>query len=325
MKVMTENLNIEFHDKDLVPLLFGEHNSHIAHLEKKLNIFIADRGSELTLQGDIESIKVAEKALHFLWEQLEGGQEVGLAEIDAALRFSDTGGKSKRRLKKMSSTKNDGKFVIKTKNKSISPRSPNQSKYLKAIAEHDMTFGLGPAGTGKTYLAVAMAVSAFLKGDVERLIFTRPAVEAGENLGFLPGDMQEKVDPYVRPIYDALHDMLTMDFLLKKMAAGEIEVAPLAFMRGRTLANAFVILDEAQNTTTMQMKMFLTRMGESSRVVITGDPTQIDLPRGQKSGLHEARDILCGIEDIAFHEFTSEDVVRHALVGKIVKAYERKH
>ncbi len=322
---MTEHLNIEFHDKKLVPLLFGEHNAHITYLEKQLNILIADRGSQLILQGNPKNIKLADQVLHSLWEQLQKGRSIDFPEIDAALRFASSSAISERRRKKMSSTQSDSEIVIKTKHKSISPRTPNQAKYIKSIMDHEMVFGIGPAGTGKTYLAVAMAVSMFLQGEVERLIFTRPAVEAGENLGFLPGDMQEKVDPYVRPIYDALHDMLPMDFLLKKMAAGDIEVAPLAFMRGRTLQNAFVILDEAQNTTSMQMKMFLTRMGESSRMVITGDPTQIDLPHGQKSGLHEACDILNTIDEIAFHKFTHEDVVRHKLVGKIIRAYDRHH
>jgi len=189
---------------------------------------------------------------------------------------------------------------------------------------HEMVFGLGPAGTGKTYLAVAMGVAAFLNGDVERLIFTRPAVEAGENLGFLPGDMKEKVDPYLRPIYDALHDMIPMEILTKKMESGEIEIAPLAFMRGRTLSNAFVILDEAQNATTVQMKMFLTRIGERSRMVVTGDLTQTDLPKGMKSGLRDATETLEHVEEIAFHHFTPKDVVRHKLVSKIVDAYENK-
>ena len=187
-----------------------------------------------------------------------------------------------------------------------------------------MVFGLGPAGTGKTYLAVAAGVSAFLHGDVERLIFTRPAVEAGENLGFLPGDLKEKVDPYLRPIYDALHDMIPMEILIKKMESGEIEIAPLAFMRGRTLSNAFVILDEAQNATTTQMKMFLTRIGERSRMVVTGDLTQTDLPKGMKSGLKDAVETLEHVDEIAFHHFTPKDVVRHKLVSKIVNAYENK-
>lgn len=196
---------------------------------------------------------------------------------------------------------------------------------MKAIQNHEMVFGMGPAGTGKTYLAVAQGVQMYLEGKVERLIFTRPAVEAGENLGFLPGDMKDKVDPYLRPIYDALHDMLPTDFMLKKIEDGDIEVAPLAFMRGRTLSHAFVILDEAQNTTNTQIKMFLTRMGEATRMVITGDLTQTDLPRGQISGLHDAVDTLSGIPEIGMHYFSSEDVVRHKLVGKIVKAYENRN
>ena len=196
---------------------------------------------------------------------------------------------------------------------------------MRSIRNHEMVFGLGPAGTGKTYLAVAEAVSMFLDGKVERLIFTRPAVEAGESLGFLPGDMQEKIDPYLRPIYDALHDMLPQDFMMKRMEAGDIEVAPLAFMRGRTLSHAFVILDEAQNTTPTQMKMFLTRMGEASRMVITGDLTQTDLPRGQISGLRDAVNTLQDVSDIAMHYFTGNDVVRHKLVSKIVKAYDKHH
>jgi len=190
--------------------------------------------------------------------------------------------------------------------------------------DKEMVFGMGPAGTGKTYLAVAVGVSLYLSGKVERLIFTRPAVEAGESLGFLPGDMQEKVDPYLRPIYDAMHDMLPFDFMMKKMEAGDFEVAPLAFMRGRTLSNAFVILDEAQNTTRTQMKMFLTRMGEASRMVITGDITQTDLPRGQVSGMRDAVDTLSHLDEIGFHHFDSKDVVRHKLVGKIVRAYDKQ-
>ncbi|MCD8493891.1 MAG: PhoH family protein [Alphaproteobacteria bacterium] len=214
-------------------------------------------------------------------------------------------------------------MVIRTRKRHITPRSPNQAAYLDAIKKHDMVFGFGPAGTGKTYLAVAMAVAMYIEGKVERLIFTRPAVEAGENLGFLPGDMKEKVDPYLRPIYDALHDMLHWDVMMKKMEMGEIEIAPLAFMRGRTLSNAFVILDEAQNTTCSQMKMFLTRMGENSRMVITGDLTQTDLPKGVKSGLREAYETLEGVEGIAFRHFNRGDVVRHQLVGRIVEAYEK--
>ena len=292
---------MEFDNKDLVPLLFGEHNAHISYIEEKLDITIADRGNRLTLSGDKRSVQKAEKVLQSLWDKLQKKQDVGTAEIDAALRYIDNGkGTDAVNGKKHMA---DDKLVIKTKKKSISPRSPNQGDYIRAIQDHPMVFGLGPAGTGKTYLAVAVGVSMYLQGKVERLIFCRPAVEAGERLGFLPGDMKEKVDPYLRPIYDALHDMLPWDVMMKKMEEGDIEVAPLAFMRGRTLSNAFVILDEAQNTTTTQMKMFLTRMGESSRMVITGDITQTDLPVGVKSGLRDATEILEGVENIRFYSF----------------------
>ncbi len=316
---MAENHVLEFRNNNLVPLLFGERNTHIAHLEKKLGIHIADRGNQLTLSGDKASVEKAEKVLNSLWDMLNKNQDVGTAEIDAALRFLE-----KPNGKNGHHKMNDEKFAIQTKKKTIGPRSPNQALYIKAIQENSMVFGLGPAGTGKTYLAVSIAVSMYLSGEVERLIFCRPAVEAGERLGFLPGDMKEKVDPYLRPIYDALQDMMPWDLIVKKMETGEIEVAPLAFMRGRTLSNAFVILDEAQNTTATQMKMFLTRMGESSRMVITGDITQTDLPVGIKSGLRDAVEILGDIPEIKFINFTKEDVIRHPLVGKIVNAYDKK-
>ena len=305
---------LEFPDNALAALLFGTNNENLNHLEKELSISINDRGNQVSLSGESASIKQAEKVLNDLWDGLKNGEPVKTADIDAKLRFIN----SKKSMSK------DSKITIKTKKKDIQPRSPNQATYLNLIKDHEMVFGLGPAGTGKTYLAVAMAVSAYLKGDVERLIFTRPAVEAGENLGFLPGDLKEKVDPYLRPIYDALHDMMPPDVLAKKMEAGEIEIAPLAFMRGRTLSNAFVILDEAQNATTAQMKMFLTRIGERSRMVVTGDLTQTDLPKGMKSGLKDARETLEGVEEIAFHHFKPGDVVRHKLVSKIVDAYENK-
>jgi phosphate starvation-inducible PhoH-like protein len=315
---LTDTLTLEFDNPRLLPLLFGEHNTHIAHLEDKLGIVIADRGNQLTMRGEKKRLQAAEAALDSLWEQLENAQEVGIAEIDAALRFAQAP------VKDTIKTKHNDKILIKTRKKSIAPRSPNQAHYIQAIQDHHMVFGLGPAGTGKTYLAVAAGVSLYLSGTVERLIFTRPAIEAGENLGFLPGDMREKVDPYLRPIYDALHDMLPMDFLMKKMEAGDIEIAPLAFMRGRTLQNAFVILDEAQNTTCMQMKMFLTRMGESSRMVITGDLTQTDLPKGQKSGLRDATELLKSVKEIAFIHFANKDVIRHPLVTRIVQAYDHQ-
>lgn len=313
----------------VAPVLFGEHNNNIAYLEKITGAVIADRGNHLTVNGEAKTLHQVEYIIQSLSEKIEKGKKViEQGDIDAALRFwrrdhaieeefheQTTGGKSTY----------NANISIKTRKKTIEPRSPNQEDYMRAIRSHDMIFGMGPAGTGKTYLAVAEGVSMYLDGKVERLIFTRPAVEAGESLGFLPGDMREKVDPYLRPIYDALNDMLPQDFILKKMEAGDIEVAPLAFMRGRTLSHAFVILDEAQNTTRTQMKMFLTRMGEATRMVITGDMTQTDLPRGQVSGLRDAVETLDGIPEISFHYFSSADVVRHSLVSKIVHAYEGRH
>lgn len=316
---------INFPDNKNLPALFGAHNAHLSHLEKKLHVSISDRGNILTLSGTHEAIDTAEKILKTLQKKIQSGHDVGTAEIDAELRFleeKDTQDKSPASTGKPMS-KND--LTIQTKKKTITPRSPHQADYIQAIAEHEMVFGIGPAGTGKTYLAVAMGVAMFLEGKVERLIFCRPAVEAGERLGFLPGDMKEKVDPYLRPIYDAMHDMMPWDFVVKKMESGDIEIAPLAFMRGRTLNNAFVILDEAQNTTPTQMKMLLTRMGESSRMIVTGDLSQTDLPAGIKSGLRDAVETLEGIEGIHFSRFTKEDVIRHHLVSKIVHAYEQKH
>lgn len=278
-----------------------------------MGLHIATRGNTISLTGSENAVKTAEGVLMQLWDKLERTQMLGSAEVDAALRF----------VRKNGHTQADQTDPIKTARKyDITPRSPNQAAYINAMRTHEMVFGIGPAGTGKTYLAVALAVSMYKEGLIDRLIFCRPAVEAGENLGFLPGDMQEKIDPYLRPIYDALHDSMPGDQIAKKIANGDIEIAPLAFMRGRTLKNAFVILDEAQNTTTMQMKMFLTRMGEGSRMVITGDASQVDLKPGVQSGLHEARSILRDVEGVSFIEFGTEDVVRHKLVGRIVKAYE---
>ena len=326
---MSKELILEFPDNDIVPVLFGEYNDHLSYLEKKLDINISDRGNLLRISGDDEAISKAQIALQSLETRLKSRelQNITRADIDGELRFLSGGvpkTKSKSRTKKpfKSKDKTGGNIVIKTKNKTIAPRSPNQQLYLKNIQKNDMVFGLGPAGTGKTYLAVAAGVDMYLKGEVERLIFCRPAVEAGENLGFLPGDMKEKIDPYLRPIYDALQDMLPWDFLLKKMEIGEIEIAPLAFMRGRTLAHAFVILDEAQNATSAQMKMFLTRMGEASHMVITGDATQSDLPSHMISGLSEAINILKNVDDIGFTTFDGGDVIRHSLVRKIIHAYD---
>ena len=263
-----------------------------------------------------------------LWEKIQRQQDVTTSEIDAALRFLK-GEENVPETDKTKTAKNkkalyDEKAGIKTyKNKLISPRSPNQAKYIEAIRNNDMVFGIGPAGTGKTFLAVAAAVHMYQEGLIERMVFCRPAVEAGEQLGFLPGDMLEKIDPYLRPIYDALNEMMPADEVPKKIESGEIEIAPLAFMRGRTLKNAFVVLDEAQNTTTMQMKMFLTRMGEGTRMVVTGDPSQIDLPPGTQSGLKEAMSILRDVDEVPFVHFDAGDVVRHKLVTKIIEAYDK--
>jgi len=251
-----------------------------------------------------------------LYHKVSQGQDVGEQEIKAAVRFSN--GESAAETKALTD------IVLKTKKRHIYPRSATQAKYIQEMMKNELVFGLGPAGTGKTYLAVALAVTMMLEGKIDKIILSRPAVEAGENLGFLPGDLKDKVDPYLRPLYDALYEMLPAETVDKKIALGEIEIAPLAFMRGRTLSNAFVILDEAQNTTPMQMKMFLTRLGENSRMVVNGDLSQVDLPRGVVSGLRDALDTLHNVSNIGSVTFGAEDVVRHGLVAKIVQAYESR-
>ena len=305
-------VKLEFDDNTLLIQLFGSHHAHLARIEQALDVSLNARGNVLTVAGDSGGVKVARAVLEGLYRRLKDGMDVDRDDVDAALRMIGPGGAGKI----------DDDTVIRTRKRHISPRSPTQAAYIRAIDETELVFGLGPAGTGKTYLAVAKAVEKLIGGEVDRIILSRPAVEAGEQLGFLPGDMREKVDPYLRPIYDALHDMLPTQQVAKRMERGEIEVAPLAFMRGRTLANAFVILDEAQNTSAVQMKMFLTRLGENSRMVVTGDLSQVDLPRGTRSGLREAVDILEGNETIAVVRFTDSDVVRHPLVARIVRAYE---
>ncbi len=305
-------LHLEFDDNTLLPQLFGSHNSHLAQIEQRLDVSIATRGNEMTISGPREQAEKARGALNAIYRRLKDGHDIDSADIDGALRMS---GAVKNATPNM---------AIATRKRSIMPRTPQQAVYLQAIDSNDLTFGLGPAGTGKTYLAVAKAVEHLLAGRIDRIILSRPAVEAGEQLGFLPGDMREKVDPYLRPLYDALNDMLPAQQVEKKLESGEIEIAPLAFMRGRTLSDAFVILDEAQNTTPVQMKMFLTRLGNRARMVVTGDLSQIDLPRGVRSGLQDAIDVLDGVESVAFVPFTDADVVRHPLVARIVRAYARK-
>ena len=314
-------VDLQFDDNRLLPLLFGGHEQNLSRIESQLGVSLISRGNRLTIAGPEEATAAAEAALQTLWQRLKNGEEVGPGEVDAAMRMAlapDIGG---REAGLASMVRPD--LALKTKRRAITARSPNQARYLKALADYELVFGLGPAGTGKTYLAMAQAVSLLIAGKVDRIILSRPAVEAGERLGFLPGDLREKVDPYLRPLYDALYDMLPADQVAKRLSSGEIEVAPLAFMRGRTLANAFVILDEAQNTTAMQMKMFLTRLGEGSRMAITGDITQIDLPSGQRSGLRDAIETLHDVEGAAFVHFTDADVVRHPLVARIVRAYDR--
>ncbi len=323
-----KELSLSFDDNRLVPLLYGEHNTHLKYIEKNMNVQILDRGNTLSLAGKALDVDLAHNVLSVLWEKLQQNEELDFQDIDAALRFArseeNTPLMTSDRDKKNRNTRTmlDGSREIRTRKKTIRPRSPNQAAYVEALHEYDLAFGIGPGGTGKTYLAVAMAVELFENKKVERMIFCRPAVEAGEKLGFLPGDMKDKVDPYLRPVYDALYDFMSVERMEKLIELGEIEIAPLAFMRGRTLNNAIAILDEAQNTTSAQMKMFLSRMGENSRMVVTGDPDQTDLLPGQTSGLIEAMRILAPLKDVSFTTFQTSDVVRHNLVGKILKAYE---
>jgi phosphate starvation-inducible PhoH-like protein len=302
---------VAFEDNSVLVELYGVHDRNLARLEQLANVALRARANQLEISGEDEDVGVAHKALTSLYERLKRGLSVDTADVDAAVRFARVG----------SDGEEEG---IRTRRRTINARSPGQRDYLTALRERDMVFALGPAGSGKTYLAVAMGVSLLLAGKVERIVLSRPAVEAGERLGFLPGDMREKIDPYLRPLYDALHDMLPAEQIVKRMEAGDIEIAPLAFMRGRTLSHCYVILDEAQNTTPMQMRMFLTRLGEGSRMIVTGDPSQTDLPGGQRSGLTDAVETLGKIEGIRFVRLTSKDVVRHDLVTRIVEAYDAR-
>lgn len=315
----TKSHVIKYDNNLYLSQLCGPRNEHIKKLEKLLDVEIAIKGDTLNMTGYPGDVDNCTKILDALWVKLENGENLELTDVEAAIRFMND-----RENGDTSQQFSDNKNLIKTKKKTIEARSPRQAEYIQSMRDFDMIFGLGPAGTGKTYLAVAMGIEMYMNGEVERLIFTRPVVEAGENLGFLPGDMKEKVDPYLRPIYDAMYDMIPLDKVEKKMENGDIEIAPLAFMRGRTLKNAFVILDEAQNATPAQMKMFLTRMGNGSRMVITGDPTQTDLPKRDTSGLTEAMAYLRDINEIKFIMFSEKDVVRHHLVARIIEAYEHR-
>ncbi len=309
---------LEFDDNLLLPALYGERDQHLDRIERQLGVSLVPRGNRLSIAGPASATEVARLALSRLYDRLKRGNEIDTPSVEAAMRLAQ----AEIDDKSLSLWRDDTGF--RTRKRRIAPRSAGQALYVKAMREHELVFGLGPAGTGKTYLAVAAAIDLLMAGKVERIILSRPAVEAGERLGFLPGDLRDKVDPYLRPIFDALNDMLPADQLAKRLASGEIEVAPIAFMRGRTLSHAFVILDEAQNTSPVQMKMFLTRLGESSRMVVTGDPTQVDLPPGSRSGLADALEALRGVDEAAIVRFTEKDVVRHPLVARIVGAYEAR-
>lgn len=309
---------VSFNDIGAFQALVGELSKNIKHIEKSLGVGISVKGNTVSIYGEAPSDDIAEKLLKQLYPLAVDGYPIHPADIDQGVRVLKNNPEAK--LKELLK---DTVFISPGK-RPITPKTPQQKAYVQAIRAHDIVFGIGPAGTGKTYLAMGMAVAAFQKKEVRRIILARPAVEAGEKLGFLPGDLYEKVNPYLRPLYDALHDMIEFEKAARMIQRGDIEVAPLAFMRGRTLNDSFVILDEAQNTTSDQMKMFLTRLGYSSKAVITGDITQIDLPEGSRSGLVEARDILGGIEGIAFVIFTDQDVVRHPLVQEIIRAYETR-
>ena len=307
----------ELFNNQLVQQLNGPQDSNLKLLEKLLNVEISSFGNKIKINGEAAAVKQARNALEVLHHKLSKGVELNEQEVKAAVRLTEDSAP-------ISESEELADIVLKTKKRHIYPRSATQARYIQEMMNNEMVFGLGPAGTGKTYLAVALAVSMMLEGKIDKIILSRPAVESGENLGFLPGDLKDKVDPYLRPLYDALYEMLPAEQVDKKLAIGEIEIAPLAFMRGRTLSNAFIILDEAQNTTPMQMKMFLTRLGENSRMVINGDLSQVDLPRGVISGLKDALDTLDKVPGIGSTTFSAADVVRHGLVAKIVKAYEEK-
>ena len=318
------DVSMSFDDNRLLVDLCGEYDRNLSQIEDRLGITIIRRGNALALHGPADATAIAVETLQAMYERLEQGREATAADIDGALRLrvrdntADGDAQDGDQIEMFG----QGPLEIRTRKKVIEPRSRTQAAYLRALFENELVFGIGPAGTGKTYLAVAAAVSMYLDGRVDKIILSRPAVEAGERLGFLPGDMKDKVDPYMQPLYDALNDFLPGKQVGKLIEEKQIEIAPLAFMRGRTLANAFVVLDEAQNATEMQMKMFLTRLGENSRMAVTGDVSQIDLPRGVPSGLVQALRLLGGVDGIGHVTFTAEDVVRHPLVAKIIKAYE---
>ncbi len=313
---------LEFPDNRLLIDLCGPYDQHLTAVETALDIQIIRRGNVLAIMGEDEAQKRGADVLKALYLRLEAGKDVEPADVDRELRMGGAEEGTGTQAGDQLEMPVGNRIEIKTRKKLVEPRTDAQKAYVQSLFDNEMAFGIGPAGTGKTYLAVAVGVSMFISGHVDRIILCRPAVEAGERLGFLPGTQEEKVDPYMQPLYDALNDFLPGKQLAKLKEEKTIEIAPLAFMRGRTLSRAFVVLDEAQNATTMQMKMFLTRLGEGSRMVITGDRTQIDLPRGVPSGLQDAERLLSSVPKISFNYFTSKDVVRHPLVAAIIEAYE---
>ena len=319
---------LEFEDNRLAAEVYGEHDRNLAEIESALGAELSPRGNQVHVKADRTKRRIVHAVLQDLCNR--STQNLGITQADVrgsvamAQGAADPEQQVRAKLERHPADDGPRGTAIITPRKTLTPRTPGQAAYMQALQRHELVFGIGPAGTGKTYVAVAQAVQLMAAGKVDRIILSRPAVEAGERLGFLPGDMRDKVDPYLRPLYDALYDMMEADIVVRRLAEGTIEVAPLAFMRGRTLSNAFIILDEAQNCTPGQMKMFLTRLGENSRMVITGDPSQIDLPLGSLSGLVNAVDTLEGIEGVGLVRFTSADVVRHPLVTRVVKAYQRR-
>jgi phosphate starvation-inducible PhoH-like protein len=309
------SIRMDFEDNDILALLSGEHNHYLAHIEKSLDVSLDSFGNSIKISGTVKSTKIARQVIEGLYKKIRDGAQADFDKtmVDDALRWAING---------HSQSAAGATASFDTWKKKIVAKTKGQHDYLALLRANEVVFGLGPAGTGKTYMAVARAVEALKKREVERIILSRPAVEAGERLGFLPGDMKEKVDPYLRPLYDALYDMMPADKVDRMLVSGEIEIAPLAFMRGRTLSNAHVIIDEAQNTTPVQMKMVLTRLGQDSHMVITGDLSQIDLPDGHPSGLAEAVRILDNIRGVGIIHLSGQDVVRHPVVARILQAYE---
>lgn len=317
----TGQIVLAFDDNRLASLLFGHYGQNLALIERRLEIVAEQRGNHVTLEGPRDACDQARHVLETLYARLKKGGEIAPGDVEGVLREAASQGFL---FEFDAATKRQSFDEIQLRRRPVRARTAAQDAYIRALKRQTLVFGVGPAGTGKTWLAVAYAVHLLERRVVDKLILSRPAVEAGERLGFLPGDMKEKVDPYLRPIYDALHDLMDRAYVERALTSGEIEIAPLAFMRGRTLANACVILDEAQNTTSMQMKMFLTRLGENSHMIVTGDPSQIDLPPGQTSGLGEAVALLKNVEGVEVCHFEAADVVRHELVGRIVAAYDGK-